>query len=141
MNIGQSISAHIAAGAPSVLDVFLGAPAVFTPVRHPGYSYTTTPAAIVRQPTLMDDLLNSGGGLLSDALVQVALYALFPENSNDDTAVNDAVAAIRALFRGVGFVGDDGLTYQALVSGPIAAPVSSPELTGAILQLRLKVGG
>ena len=128
----------------AMLDDYAGAPAVFAPRRPDAYDYGVDPAVIIRPPTSLDDesTFGTGGkGARSTVLVQVVVYAQLPQNSTDDSRVDQAAKAIRQLFRGKGFVGADGLTYQALVSGPIAAPTDADNIVGRLLQIRLNVGG
>lgn len=129
------------AGMGALLDEHAGAPAVFTPLKPAGYEYKELPAAIVRRPTLFDDKKPFAGEDAADALLQVAFYCRYPANSTDDRLLNAAVMKARKLFQDGRFVDTNGIRYQSRVSGPLDAPVSSIELTGAILQLRLFIGG
>lgn len=143
MNIRQAIGDKISGDAAiaALLDSYAGAPAVFAPQTPPAYEFQVKPAVIVRSPTALDDLTAFSGNALSRALLTVSLYSIFPPNSSSDAAIESAANAIRALFRAGPFRGTDGITYQPIVSGPIAAPVSAPEMIGRSLQLQMTIGG
>lgn len=142
MNVRQAIRDRIVndAGTAALLATYETLPAVFSPVKPVDFNWQVDPAVLVRVPTQFDDD-SPFQGARTQALVQVAVYAQLPVGGTDDRAVEDAALAIRQLFRGKGFVAADGLTYQAIVSGPIAAPTDSDELVGRLLQLRLNIGG
>jgi hypothetical protein len=142
MNMREAIRSRIIGDAPTValLDTYAGGAAVFSPKKPEDHTYKAAPTVLIRKPTQLDDI-SPFGGQRSDVIISVVLYALLGENDTDDTAVESAALAIRELFRGKSFVGADGITYQALVSGPIAAPVENPQMTGELLQLRLNCGG
>lgn len=142
MNVREAIRDRIVNSAPTValLATYESLPAVFSPVKPVDFSWQEEPAVLIRVPTQFDDE-SPFRGARTQALVQVACYAQLPANGTDDSAVEEAALAIRQLFRGKGFVAPDGLTYQAIVSGPIAAPTDSDELVGRLLQLRLNIGG
>jgi len=144
MNYMQGIRAFIiAGGAPitALLDTFSASAAIFARTKPAGYEYSTLPAVLIRRATMMDDISPFSGRSRSDALVSLSIYGRLPMNSNDDSAINAAAMAIRDRFRGARFADDDGINYQATVTGPIAAPVDDPLLmAGEIIQLRLNVG-
>lgn len=151
MNEREAIRSRILADAAVValLDSWeasagVMAPAVFSPQKPAKYVYTVAPAVIIRPPTTLDDestFGTAGKGARSALLVQVVIYGQLPQNSTDDSRVDTTAKKIRQLFRGKKFGGADGLNYQAIVSGPIAAPTESENMVGRLLQLRLNVGG
>lgn len=152
MNVREAIIDRIGNDAPTaaLLDTYGddGDPAIFSPRKPAEYDYTELPAVLIRIPTAVDDFSTFRGksapettGQRSAVLVDVVVYGKMPMNSTDDTKVENAAKSIRRLFRGKRFAAPDGLTYQALVSGPIAAPSDSDQVAGYLLQLRLNCGG
>lgn len=140
------IIARIKANTPTaaLLDEFelsagVTTPAVFPKTKPEGYEWKPEPGVIVRDPTMIDDT-SPFGGRMADALISVAIYGQLPANSNDDDKVQQAATSVFELFRRKSFTGGTGILYQANASGPIAAPVSTPQLTGLIVQLRVNVG-
>jgi len=125
-----------------------GDPAVFSPWKPADYEWDEAPAVIIKPPTSVEDASTFRGktapettGQRSIVLLDVVVYGKMPADSTDDTVVEAVAKKIRQLFRGKKFVAPDGLTYQAIASGPIAAPTDSDQMAGYLLQLRLNCGG
>jgi len=140
MNIRAAMIAHMKNSAPLValLDDYKGFPAIFSPTAPGDYSAKLKPHILVRRPSKLDDT-SPFQGRSSDALVQLSVYGLLPNNSTDDSNIEAVSFEVRERFRGQAFI-HEGITYQAIASGPIPAPSDTENVVGEVLQVRLTVG-